>query len=297
MLLAPLLAERRVLAVRIPECEQDPERLVAADLWRQYHDAFAFGHSRVPPLIPQLENEVITGFEEGTATKLIAARWRRPHQEARRESPATAPQRSLYETRTTPAGRRRRSGDPRSLVAEGPPRHLHQCEAAAVGGQSEPREIHQLTLSHLRRNSAPAREVVDFMVRCSTTPGAPHGANGLRGDQQLRAPRCANAGVGGAPTVADYRPGCSTHSSRAASVLAADQPAARGGAMPSICGRTAKWRRGRVESMRSRADRHPQVIAAVATASRARHRVLRRVLAAIGQDERGDALSLRWCGG
>ncbi len=42
--LAPLLEARRLVAVELPDCDVEPMRLVNAELWRAYHDAFF--HSR-----------------------------------------------------------------------------------------------------------------------------------------------------------------------------------------------------------------------------------------------------------
>jgi len=63
-------------------------RLVAADLWRQYHDAFGLGCSgqRLSVLLPRIEDGVIAGFDTASATELIPAKWRKklPQPEAAR---------------------------------------------------------------------------------------------------------------------------------------------------------------------------------------------------------------------
>jgi ATP-dependent Lhr-like helicase len=223
-LLAPLLEGRRVLAIRIPECEQDPERLVAADLWRQYHDAFALGHDRVPPLIPQLEDDAITGFEEGAATKLIPARWRRPQPaaEARKEivarylrcrGPITLYELANHTGWPAPTIEAILDG----LVAEG-------AAARGIYTSAKPRpqwvdkanleEIHRLTLGHLRRelSACAPREVVDFMVRWQHLHPETrlHGLDGLR--QVIRQLQGVEVMQGALESevlpgrVADYRP-------------------------------------------------------------------------------------------
>ncbi|KKK68985.1 hypothetical protein LCGC14_2938570, partial [marine sediment metagenome] len=64
-MLQPLLADGRVVAIELPDDQADPIRLVAADLWRQYHDAFARGKGprRLTVLRPRLADGQFAGFD------------------------------------------------------------------------------------------------------------------------------------------------------------------------------------------------------------------------------------------
>jgi ATP-dependent Lhr-like helicase len=77
-LLAELVGEGRVVAARVPGCEEEPERLVPSDLWRLYHDAYQDHGRRSSPLtvhVPVIEEGEVAGFEAAPASERIPRRW------------------------------------------------------------------------------------------------------------------------------------------------------------------------------------------------------------------------------
>jgi len=195
-LLAPLLTERRIVAIELPECETAPTRLVPADLWREYYDAFRLGEgaSRPSVLLPQLDGGIITGFAKQPATKVIPARWRQPvdRDEARcavierylrTHGPVT-----IYELMNY-------TGWPAGAVLSVLARLLSgEKIAKGVYSSEKPHpqwvnkanleEIHRLTMAYLKRELAACApyEVVDFMTRWQHY----HPAARLRGVDGLR---------------------------------------------------------------------------------------------------------------
>ena len=98
-MLLPLVQEGRVVGISVPDCDEDPVRLVAADLWREYHDAFGLGHKgqKLSVLVPRIEDGAIVGFDTAGATDLIPARWRKKTAQA-------AARRSVIERHLTRRG-------------------------------------------------------------------------------------------------------------------------------------------------------------------------------------------------
>ena len=195
-MLESLVEEKRVVAIKIPEVESSPVRLVAADLWREYHDAFGLGRGSrsAAVLVPKIRKGEITGLDSVSATKWIPARWRKNagQGEARRSvierylrcrGPVT-----LYEIANHtgwPIGAIEGILD--ELVAEGK-------VAQGVYTSDKPRpqwvnkanleEIHRLTMGYLKRELAACApyEVVDFMTRWQHL----HPATRLKGLDGLR---------------------------------------------------------------------------------------------------------------
>jgi len=177
-LLAPLLTDRRVVAIELPGCETSPTRLVPADLWREYHDAFRSGKDnlRLSVLLPQLET-TITGFAEQPVTKVIPPRWRQPidRDEARcavierylrTHGPVTVYE--LMDYTGWPAGAvlsvlARLLGG--GKIAEGV--YSSQKPHPQWVNKANLEEIHRLTMAYLKRELAACApyEVVDFMTR------------------------------------------------------------------------------------------------------------------------------------
>ena len=87
-MLGQLLKDGRIVACEIPDVEMDPVRLVSADLWREYHEAFTPTRrgQKLQVILPRLENGEFAGFDAAPADKHIPARWRRkvPVDEARK---------------------------------------------------------------------------------------------------------------------------------------------------------------------------------------------------------------------
>ena len=178
-MLEPLVEDGRVVAIEVPDCEAEPVRLVAADLWREYHDAFALGRKgeKLSVLIPKIEDGEIVGFDSAPATKVIPAKWRK--EQAPRDARRAVIERhlrsrgpvTLYEIVN-------HTGWPigvvesilQELVAEGK-------AAQGVYTSDKPRpqyvnkanleEIHRLTMGYLKREMAACApyEVVDFVTR------------------------------------------------------------------------------------------------------------------------------------
>lgn len=177
-LLQALVRSRRVVAVRLPGLDDHAERLVAADLWAEYRDAFSTPTDRrsLQLLLPRFHGGKITTFDE-TRADVIPARWRRKtdRNEARRRiverylrcrGPVTG-----YELAN-------HTGWPIRVVetlldastAEG-------LAAKGVYTAHKPRpqyiskanleEIHRATMRYLRKELAACApyEVVDFMTR------------------------------------------------------------------------------------------------------------------------------------
>jgi ATP-dependent Lhr-like helicase len=195
-LLRPLIDERRVVAVELPDCEQDPVRLVTADRWREYHDAFARGGrtAKLSVLEPQLEEGRIAGFGSAPAAEVIPAKWRkrRPREIARRavlerylrcRGPVT-----LYEIVNYtgwPAGAAEAILE--DLVEQG-----SVARGVYTSGKPRPQwankanleEIHRLTMGYLKRELAACApyEVMDFLTRWQHL----HPATRLQGEIGLR---------------------------------------------------------------------------------------------------------------
>jgi ATP-dependent helicase Lhr and Lhr-like helicase len=177
-MLAPLLEEGRVVAFELPDCETSPVRLVAADLWREYHDAYGLGRrgGRLSLLRPRVEDGRLT-FEPIAASKAIPSRLRRPiGPEAARAAVIARYLRSrgpvtLYEIAN-------HTGLPRGAI-ESVLDDLVAAGRAARGvyTSSKPtpqwvnkanlEDIHRRTLGYLRRELAACapHEVVDFVTR------------------------------------------------------------------------------------------------------------------------------------
>ncbi|MHB0877491.1 MAG: DEAD/DEAH box helicase, partial [Anaerolineae bacterium] len=177
-MLAPLIEQGRLVAFTVPNCDDDPVRLVAADLWQQYRDAYLpAGEAADVVQVPLLRDGTIAGFETVEAAAAIPARFRRPGdvREARRAILDRCLRRrgpvSLYEIANS-------SGWPMGTIE----RHLRELEAegkaaAGIYVSNKPRpqwanranleEIHRLTMGYLRRELAACapHEVVDFLTR------------------------------------------------------------------------------------------------------------------------------------
>ncbi|MHC4715722.1 MAG: DEAD/DEAH box helicase, partial [Planctomycetota bacterium] len=178
-MISPLIADGRVVAIELPDCEAEPVRLVAADLWRQYHDAHARGSSarRLTVLTPRIEDREFAEFTPTPAGEVIPARWRgkTDRRQARRavverclrcRGPVT-----MYEIAN-------HTGWPAGIVE----RILNELvdDGKAARGVYTPdkptpqwvnkanlEEIHRLTLRYLKRELAACApyEVVDFLIR------------------------------------------------------------------------------------------------------------------------------------
>jgi len=195
-LLEPLVQDRRVVAVELPDCEQDPVRLVSADRWREYHDAYAHARSgrKHSVLLPRIEEGVIGGFEVAPAVEVIPAKWRRRRgREAARRAIVERYLRthgpvSLYEIVNHtgwPAGAVQAVLD--TLVEEG----KIACGAYTAAkprpqwvNKANLEEIHRLTMGYLRRELAACApyEVVDFLTRWQHL----HPTTRLQGEEGLR---------------------------------------------------------------------------------------------------------------
>ncbi|MFA6110976.1 MAG: DEAD/DEAH box helicase, partial [Candidatus Latescibacterota bacterium] len=177
--LAPLLRDHRVVAVNLPDCEQNPLRLVSADRWRQYYDAIRPPRTggRAEVHLPVLEEGRLTRVETASAAAVIPARWRRPTPPAearraiaerylRRRGPVTAYE--LANHTGFPVGQLQHLLD--ELVAEG-----SVAQGVYRGDKPRPQwvertnltEIHRQTMGLLKRELAACSppEVVDFTVR------------------------------------------------------------------------------------------------------------------------------------
>ena len=178
-MLRRLVAQRRVLAIRLPGRDQDPVRLVATDVWREYYDAFAQGQGRGRPqlLVPQFRGRELAGFERGAATKLIPAKWRRvaPQAQARRSvverflrrrGPVT--QYEVMNHTGWPIGAVEVILD--DLVQTGTvARGVYRSDKPSPQwvNKANLEEIHRLTMGYLRRELAACApyEMVDFVTR------------------------------------------------------------------------------------------------------------------------------------
>lgn len=176
-MLAPLLNEHRVVGIEIPDCDEDPFRLVTAERWREYHDAFRHEQSRLHVATAAIADDGTLTLTATDVAGVIPARWRnpQPRDAARRAVVARYLQChgpvTLYDLM-------RYSGWPAGVVQA----HLDALVAAGVAVQGvyaadKPRpqwvnrvnleEIHRLTLTYLKRElaaCAPA-EVMDFITR------------------------------------------------------------------------------------------------------------------------------------
>ena len=178
-MLEPLLAQNRVVAITLPDCEQHPTRLVAADRWREYHDATARGRSsrRLEVQVPRIRDGRLVDFEKIPASRAIPARWRR------KQDPAAA-QRAILERHLRCRGPvtlyeladhtgfllGQIQGVLDQLVAE-------ETVAQGIYRGDKPRpqwvnranltEIHRRTMQFLKRelSACAPHEVVDFITR------------------------------------------------------------------------------------------------------------------------------------
>ena len=174
-----LAVQGRLVAFTVPECETHPVRLVAAELWREHHDAYV-PHKRGQRLYvlkPRVAAGGTLAFERVPAAALIPPRFRKPvsvpkAREAilarflRSRGPVTA-----YEAVN-------HTGWPMGVV-EGILNRMVTAGKAARGvyRADKPRpqwvdkvnleEIHRLTMGYLKRElrAAAPYEVVDFMTR------------------------------------------------------------------------------------------------------------------------------------
>ena len=194
-LLKPLLAEGSIVGIRLPECDQDPVRLVPTDLWHEYRAATAAaGRRRTPVLMPRLGKGGID-LGESAASKHIPAKWRKsmPQPEARSRiierylrcrGPVTCYEimnANGWALHTVEAGLE-------SLVAEGK-------AAKGIYTREKPfpqwlnrvnlEKIHKYTMEFLRVDLAPCEphELVDFATRWQHR----HPATRLTGIEGLRA--------------------------------------------------------------------------------------------------------------
>jgi ATP-dependent helicase Lhr and Lhr-like helicase len=175
-LLRPLIADHRIVALSLPEVEPEAIRLVSADLWRQYRDAFYPPTARVPVLLPHIEESAIT-FASGSATKTIPAPWRKKTdpQETRSavverylscRGPVT--QYELMNHTGWPIGAVEQILD--RLVQKGgvvQGIYTSQKPAPQWVDRSNLEEIHRLTMGYLKRELAACApyELVDFVTR------------------------------------------------------------------------------------------------------------------------------------
>jgi len=178
-LLKPLIRDHRVVAVEVPGREEHPSRLVATEMWRQYHDAFQPGQRgrALSVQLPQIRKGSIAGFEALPAAEVIPDKWRKKQDRdsARRmiverylkcRGPVTVYE--IVNASGWPIGIA--SGILEGLVASG-------SVAKGVYSGDKPRpqyvnkvnleEIHRLTMGYLKRElaSCAPHEVVDFMTR------------------------------------------------------------------------------------------------------------------------------------
>ena len=178
-MLRSLVGQGRVVAFAVPDCEVHPVRLVAADLWREHHDAYV-PHKRgqrLHVLRPRLEAGPQWTFERVSAASVIPPQLRLPGpaREARQSvlarflrsrGPVTA-----YEVLN-------HTGWPMGVVDDTLGRLVSEGKAArGVYRADKPRpqwvdktnleEIHRLTMGYLRRElrAAPPYAAVDFMTR------------------------------------------------------------------------------------------------------------------------------------
>lgn len=178
-LLKPLLKQNRLVAIELPECDQDPVRLVAADYWRQYHDAFQPPNKRtkLQVLQPKIKGNQITGFTKSAAVDLIPAKWRR-------KQPQDGARSAIIERflkchgPVTPYDVMNRTGWPLGVVE----RRLDELAASGealkgvyCSGKPTPQwvhkanleKIHSYTMEYLKLELAPCApyELVDFVTR------------------------------------------------------------------------------------------------------------------------------------
>jgi len=195
-MLAELVGAHRVVAVRLPECERDAVRLVPADLWRQYYDAFERQRPGRRPsvLIPTLQDGEIVGLDMLAATNVIPPAYRK---KATRDEARSAIVERYLRSRgpVTSYEIMNATGWPIGLV-EGLLDGLVADGKAACGvytaekptpqwvNRANLEEIHRLTLGYLKRELAACapREVVDFMTRWQHL----HPETRLRGVDGLR---------------------------------------------------------------------------------------------------------------
>lgn len=176
-LLASLVASRRVVALRLPNCEMDPIRLVSADIWQEYHDAFGNPAARPTVLVPRVDDGALEGFSEVDTDEVIPAAARTPQsREAARKAiiarylccrgPIT--QYEVMNQTGWPIGAVESILD--ALCAEGTvARGVYSREKPAPQwvNKANLEEIHRQTMGYLKHELAAceAYEVVDYLTR------------------------------------------------------------------------------------------------------------------------------------
>ena len=172
-----LVNDARIVAVRVPDCEENPVRLVTADSWRLYFDAYAAKDAKPTALRPRLKDESFSDFEETSPEDVISQRWLEPYERsiARKEVLSRYLRSrgpiSLYEIINHTGWTPNLTKDLLSaLEADG-------SVASGVYTSSKPKpqwvdrtnleHIHRLTMGYLRRELAACApyEVVDFVSR------------------------------------------------------------------------------------------------------------------------------------
>ena len=178
-MLRQLVDQARVVAIELLEGDaQSTIRLVTADRWREYHDAFTgAGRRKLTVLLPQFTDDGIGSFQLAPAAEVIPARWRRKQAQARARltiierhlrcrGPVTVYE--LVNHTGWPIGTVEQLLD--HLVDQGT-----VARGVYTGDKPQPQwvnranleEIHRLTLGYLKRELAACApyEVVDFMTR------------------------------------------------------------------------------------------------------------------------------------
>ncbi len=194
-LLAPLIKEHRILAFRFPDSQQTPFHLVAADLWRQYHDAFATKKTaNLRAHVPVLKQKRLSDFKEVSAKTVISPKWlkKQPAELARRR---IVERYMKYHGAVTLYDLMNHTGWPKGVFEEIFEELTNSgTVVSGVYDGERPRpqwinkvnleEVHRLTLGYLKRELAACApyEVVDFMTRWQHRHPSTRlkGLNGLR---------------------------------------------------------------------------------------------------------------------
>ena len=194
-LIQELIDNHRVVAIRVPDCEESPFRIVSSDAWRLYFDAYAQRGAAEIALRPRVEENRFIDFEEVAPGDMISPRWLDPidGDAARREvldrhlrsrGPVSFSE-IINHTGWTPNKIRKVLG---SIEAAG-------TVVSGVYTSSKPKpqwvnranleQIHRLTMGYLKRELAACApyEVVDFITRWQHV----HPDTRLEGVEGLRA--------------------------------------------------------------------------------------------------------------
>ncbi|MBT4815339.1 MAG: hypothetical protein HON70_06550, partial [Lentisphaerae bacterium] len=176
ILLAELCRDGRVVGIELPDCDADAIRLVPSELWRQYHDAFHHGRSRLQVLNPVI-HATPWAFEPKAASDVIAARLlrRMPRAEARC---AVVTRYLASHGPMTPYEIANRTGWPVpeiDRILDGLVESGSVAKGVYTVEKSQPQfvdravleDIHRLTMRFLKRelSACAPYEVVDFMTR------------------------------------------------------------------------------------------------------------------------------------